>query len=121
MVFHTMVHNPRDVDIDRSVDCVFCDALADERETINLWNNPRFPDGEAHTDCYEEWTEKPTYAALNLELLEATHPDNPDAGDWLKVGVRAAYLSRDDADDFVEKSSGNYAVVELTSDVWPEY
>lgn len=114
--------NPRDVDRDRSVDYVFCDALADERETINLWNNPRFPYGEAHTECYAEWKDKPTYVVLNLDWLAAHNPDSPDAGDELLVGIKNVYLTREKAEGFINRSpSKNYTIAEVTDDVWPEH
>lgn len=50
--------------VDRhSVTCALCGGLADERETISLWEDDRhdptmrkrvaaMPDGEAHTECF---------------------------------------------------------------------
>lgn len=115
-----MVSNPHDVDPDRSVDCVFCDALADERETIDLWNKPRFPNGEAHTNCYDEWQDKPTFVVLDLDRLTALHPDDPDAGDELRVAIKSAHLTRERADDLYGDND-RYAIVEVTDDIRPEY
>lgn len=115
-----MVSNQRDIDVDRSVDCVFCDALADERETVDLWTKPRFPNGESHMGCYDEWSEKPTYIVLDLTQLTALHPDSPDAGDELHVAIKSAHLTRERAEDLYGDND-DYAITEVTNDIRPEY
>lgn len=54
---------PRWVDA-HSVTCALCGELADERETISLWDDDHgpasetdwsdYPDGEAHPSCFED-------------------------------------------------------------------
>lgn len=61
---------PDSVDPDRSVTCPICGALADERETVSLWEDDyaekakrrqvgMFPDGEAHQQCFERVISSP--------------------------------------------------------------
>jgi hypothetical protein len=60
------------VDPDRSVTCPICGELADERETVSLWEddyepNPTsnhmvvamFPNGEAHAECFSRVASEP--------------------------------------------------------------
>lgn len=60
-----VVNYRADADIDtserwidaHSVTCAFCGALADERETINLYDQDTEIEGEAHPDCWDEHDE----------------------------------------------------------------
>jgi hypothetical protein len=40
-----------------SATCAFCGALADERETINLYDQDTEIEGEAHPDCWNDHNE----------------------------------------------------------------
>jgi hypothetical protein len=61
----TPVDSQTDADIDtrerwidvHSVTCAFCGGLADERETINLYEYDTEIEGEAHTDCWDKHSE----------------------------------------------------------------
>lgn len=44
---------PRWIDV-HSVTCAICGQLADERETVDLWDKDDYPNGEAHLSCFEE-------------------------------------------------------------------
>lgn len=57
-----------------SVTCAICGGYADERSTVDLWNKSQYPDGEAHSNCYEYAREKGiTFAMNNLNPIVTPH------------------------------------------------
>lgn len=103
-----------------SVTCPLCGDLADERETISLWNDPRLPDGEAHKSCYDEWQDKPTYIVLDLERLYKPPSVDEPVGGHVRVEVKSVHLNRADADN-AASGAGHFVVKEVTDDDIPPF